>query len=556
MRTCYLVIVCFLIYTGCTATSAQELKVACVGNSITFGAGIADQVNDSYPAQLQKLLGESYTVLNAGNSGRTMLKKGDYPLWVEPEFKAAIEMVPDVVVILLGTNDSKPQNWEFKDEYVPDYISMIDTFRTVNSDVDIYACLPPPAFSVQWGIRDSIITTDIIPMIRKIADSTNVDTIDFYQPFIDRNVLFPDDIHPSAEGAWEMARIVYHAMTGKSVTEIQDVDVAKGKPVTAISFDMCTSPEALVDGDPRSKWSCKSSGAAVVDLDAVESIDLFQTDFGEEGAAFGQYYTIEVSTDSIEWQMAVDKSEGGDASVRIAVDRTMPMDARFVKLTPIGPVTGVRESVGAYEFRVMRSAPLHAPALYIDDIEPGSRFTRYKYYVLPTFDSGYLKVVRSNDTGEPFLDIKGYRISEPQSSTGSARPDRVQRYFTKAYFDGLEVLSADTLTVDWSISAVDIQRESFLPQQLDLAQNYPNPFNASTLISYQLPNSVAVELAIYNALGKRVRTLVNAFQPAGRYSVIWGGKDDSGECVSSGLYYYRLLADKKVVQTKKSLLLR
>ena len=102
-----------LLITGlCLSLFSQEpIKVACVGNSITFGSGIPDQVNDSYPAQLQKLLGDGYKVLNCGNSGRTMLKHGDYPLWVEPEFKAAIEMVPDVVIILLGTNDSKPYNW-------------------------------------------------------------------------------------------------------------------------------------------------------------------------------------------------------------------------------------------------------------------------------------------------------------------------------------------------------------------------------------------------------------------------------------------------------------
>lgn len=555
MRTCFIVIICWLILRA-VVSAQQPVKVACVGNSITYGAGISDQVNDSYPAQLGKLLGESYTVLNAGNSGRTMLKKGDYPLWVEPEFKAAITMVPDVVVILLGTNDSKPWNWVFKNDYLPDYISMIDTFRTVNSAVAIYACLPPPAFSVQWGIRDSIITTDIIPMIRKIADSTGVDTIDFYHPFRERRTLFPDDIHPSAEGAWEMAKIVFTAMSGKSVTAIQDVNVARGKLVTAISFDNYSAPEALVDGDPRTKWSCKNSGAAVVDLGAVESIDLFLTDFGEEGALFGQYYTIEVSTDSIEWRTAVDKSEGGDASVHIAVDRVIPTDARFVRLTPIGPVTGMSETVGAYDFRVMRSAPLHAPAIYIDDIEPGSRFTRYKYNVLPTFDNGYLKVIRSNDTGEPFTDIKGYRISDPQSSSGSARPDRVQRYFTKAYFDGIEVLSADTLTVDWSISAIEIYTDLYIPDRPRLQQNYPNPFNSSTLISYQIPSSRNIELVIYNALGKRVCTVVKAFQPAGSYLIVWQGKDDSGQNVSSGLYYYRLFADHQLVHSKKMLLLR
>ena len=439
---------------------SQE-KVACVGNSITFGSGISDRVNDSYPAHLQKLLGENYTVLNCGNSGRTMLKNGDFPLWVEPEFKAAIDLSPDIVVILLGTNDSKPQNWAFKDEFVADYIAMIDTFRTINPDVDIYACLPPPAFSVQWGIRDSIITTDVIPMIRQIADSVKVDTIDFYTPFINGNSLFPDDIHPNAEGAWEMAKIVYTALTGKTLTEIQDVDLASGKAVQAIDPDNSSLPDALVDGDWQTRWSSYQSGnAVVVDLGALESVDLFVTDFGPEGVEQGLYYKIQVSTDMATWNVAVDKSEGADASVRIAVDPIQPTDARYVKLTALGPVSGTSDTVYVYDFRVLQNAPVHAPAIYIDDIQPSSRFTRYKYHVVPATDNGFIKVVRSNDLGEPFTDIKGYRASATQSASGSARPERVQRYYTKAYYDGVEVLSSDTLIVDWSISAVKANRDS------------------------------------------------------------------------------------------------
>jgi lysophospholipase L1-like esterase len=532
---------------------AQPAKIACVGNSITEGSGIPDKVNDSWPAQLQKLLGDEYTVLNAGHSGRTMLKKGDFPLWVEPAFKNAVEMVPDIVFILLGTNDSKPWNWEFKNEFVPDYLSMIDTFRVVNPDVQIYACLPPPAFSVQWGIRDSVITTDQIPMLRHIADSVQVDTVDFYTPFIERNALFPDDIHPNAEGSWEMAKVAYKTMTGNDVTQIQDVDVARGKMAVSTSNSLPCDP--ILDGDWRTGWMCANGGSVDIDLGVVESIDLFVTDFGETGKEFGQYYKIEISTDSTTWNVAVDKTEGADSTLRMAVDRIQPTDARFVRLTLVGPVTGTNETSTVNDVRIFRTAPVHAPAFYIDNIEPKSKFTRFEYFLIPTNDSGYLKAVRSSNLDDPFLDLKGYRTSELQSGMASVRPENVIRYFTKAYVDGVEVLSADTLSVDWSISSVE-ENSTGVPQEFMLNQNFPNPFNPYTMITYVIPISGNVDVSIFNTIGKRVKILVKANQIAGLHSLFWNGQDERGHNVASGLYYYRLNVDGHVVQTRKMVLLR
>ena len=183
-------------------------RVACVGNSITYGHGINNPTLDSYPSQLGMLLGNGYEVKNFGVSGRTMLKKGNYPIWNEDLFQQALEYKPNIIIILLGTNDSKPQNWIYKDEFIPDYIAMIDTFRQVENEPIIYACYPPPSFDTTWGIRDSIVTTDMIPMIDKIIDSVGVSLIDFHSPLVDKEFLFPDYIHPSVEGSWEMAKIV------------------------------------------------------------------------------------------------------------------------------------------------------------------------------------------------------------------------------------------------------------------------------------------------------------------------------------------------------------
>jgi lysophospholipase L1-like esterase len=159
--------------------SAEEpIRIACVGDSITFGAAIKDRKKNCYPAQLQTTLGDAAIVKNFGNSGSTMLKKGDKPYWRQKEFKAAMEFAPQVVVIKLGTNDTKPQNWKHSAEFDGDYKAMIAEFKALPSKPRIYVCLPVPAFPERWGIKDSVITEEIIPATRKIAEATGASLID------------------------------------------------------------------------------------------------------------------------------------------------------------------------------------------------------------------------------------------------------------------------------------------------------------------------------------------------------------------------------------------
>jgi acyl-CoA thioesterase I len=186
----------------------SQIKVACVGNSITFGATITNRQHYSYPAQLDSFLGEGWEVKNFGISGTTMLKNGDRPYWKQKAFTNAKDYNPDVVIIKLGTNDTKPQNWKFKNEYVADYTSMIDEFRTLPSKPMIFICFPVPAFPEYWGIRDSIIRADVIPLIKEVAKKNHVKIINLYKPLKKHADWFPDKIHPNAAGAGLMANVI------------------------------------------------------------------------------------------------------------------------------------------------------------------------------------------------------------------------------------------------------------------------------------------------------------------------------------------------------------
>jgi len=189
------------------------VRIAFVGNSITYGYGLDHPRTESYPMQVGAILKEKYgdtcVIGNFGNSGRTMLKKGDLPLWVEKEYANAITFRPHIVVILLGTNDSKPQNWDsYSSEFYGDYKTMVDTFAKINPNAIIYACFPPKAFASTWDINDSVIKNGVIPEIDKVIANTNANLIDFYTPLQDSVNLFFDKIHPSLEGAKVMGKIV------------------------------------------------------------------------------------------------------------------------------------------------------------------------------------------------------------------------------------------------------------------------------------------------------------------------------------------------------------
>jgi lysophospholipase L1-like esterase len=199
------------LYAQDTNGSAA-IKVACIGNSITFGSGIEDRAKDSYPAVLGRILGSGYDVKNFGVSGRTLLKNGDYPYWKEAAFLSAIAFNPDIVIIKLGTNDSKPQNWKFKDEFEKDYGDLIETFKKLPANPKIYICRPVPAFQIKWGINDSVIVNGMIPMIENVSREKSVNIIDLYTPFKGEGRVFPDGIHPNAEGAAMMAKEIFKAI--------------------------------------------------------------------------------------------------------------------------------------------------------------------------------------------------------------------------------------------------------------------------------------------------------------------------------------------------------
>ncbi len=190
--------ICFLMVLPLSA----KTKIACVGNSITFGYGIANRETNSYPAQLQALLGDEYEVQNFGISGATIFsyvknKKNN-------RYQASIDFNPDIVIIKLGTNDSKQAYTEQFNDFETNYKSLIKSYQDLPSSPRIILVTPVRCYRTdEAAIYDPRIVKQIIPAIERVAYDTRVEIIDGHSIFEEEvdEALMPDHLHPSAAGA-------------------------------------------------------------------------------------------------------------------------------------------------------------------------------------------------------------------------------------------------------------------------------------------------------------------------------------------------------------------
>lgn len=193
------------------------VKVACIGDSITEGVGA--EKGKSYPSQLQEMLGNQWKVSNFGVSGRTLLKKGDYPYWKEGKYQAALKSEPDAVIIMLGTNDTKPQNWKHEAEFVADYTELVKSFQALPSKPRVYVCRPVPVPEPgNFGINEKN-NKEWIKRIDKLAKDMDLGVIDMHDALEKHPEMLPDKVHPDTAGAGEMAKAACKALTGKKAPE-------------------------------------------------------------------------------------------------------------------------------------------------------------------------------------------------------------------------------------------------------------------------------------------------------------------------------------------------
>ena len=191
--------------------------VVCIGDSITYGSGvILTRETEAWPALLEAELGENWQVLNYGLNGRTLLHDGDAPYIREGFWQKALNAEAEICIIMLGTNDSKPQNWDgHAGVYREDYLALITTYREKHPDTEIWLMQPPKCFPerstgrIVYNISDDNIREEICGIVAEVAEETRCGLINLYTLTEDHPEWFADGVHPNAEGNRHIAEEVF-----------------------------------------------------------------------------------------------------------------------------------------------------------------------------------------------------------------------------------------------------------------------------------------------------------------------------------------------------------
>lgn len=277
-----IVLAAAMVSSAMVSSAFAAGKVACVGNSITYGYGIESWPDQtSYPHHLQGMLREnapSDTVENFGVSSLTVRKDDQASYWKGHRFAPAIEFAADTVIIELGTNDSKAytqwstsaQNAAVDSAITADFEALIDTFQ-VKSKPHIFICLAPYVNNVNWNILDSVVVSRVNPAILRAGIEKGVNVIDLHSRFsaLDNPSWYLEDmVHPSVEGAKHLAEIVYAhlQMDTLHVTQVDNLTLRAPK---GFGFQWYKNGKML-EGDTLETLAIKSVGKYKVSVKVDE----------------------------------------------------------------------------------------------------------------------------------------------------------------------------------------------------------------------------------------------------------------------------------------------
>jgi hypothetical protein len=199
----------FVFFTS--QSSPEKVRVACVGDSLTQST--------SYPYYLWMLLGTAnYSLRNFGAGSTTISLNTETPYMNTSTFEEAIEFQPDIVVVMLGTNDAQPNLKPNNATLTRDYIKLINAFQALPSKPEVWIALPPPIYSNQTSVMDAqYFKQTVIPCIQRAAEQTSSKTIDVYSALLGHPNYYKDDgIHIANAGAEIVAQTVYRALTGQN----------------------------------------------------------------------------------------------------------------------------------------------------------------------------------------------------------------------------------------------------------------------------------------------------------------------------------------------------
>ena len=187
------------------------IKVACIGDSITWGFTLLNPWKQSYPALLQEKLGDGYEVRNFGYNDASARFDADTPYVTKRVYRESLEWAPDIVLLMLGTNDTKTRNWD-PEIFRRDYRRIIDSYRSLPSRPRIILIAPIRIFPIMGipilGVHPDTMEEGVRPAIHETAEAEGLELVDLYDLF-DDTTYCRDGVHPQRTGAQMLAEAIY-----------------------------------------------------------------------------------------------------------------------------------------------------------------------------------------------------------------------------------------------------------------------------------------------------------------------------------------------------------
>ena len=213
-----------LLPAGAVSAADTPIRVACVGDSITYGHNPASssgqpRITNNWATLLGNKLGSDYAVTNYGVSGTTVMKNGDSPYWNQSAYRNSMSANPDIVIIMLGTNDSKPANWAKKDQFAGDFEALIEGYQNLSTHPTVYVATCATAYNNgAFSIVPAVVDEEIVPLEKQIAKAMGCTVIDVNAATKNMPENFPDNIHPNAAGHEVIASAVYDVLNAPAST--------------------------------------------------------------------------------------------------------------------------------------------------------------------------------------------------------------------------------------------------------------------------------------------------------------------------------------------------
>ncbi len=195
----------------------DTIRIACIGDSIT--EKIPYFAEDRYPEQLGGRLGAGYSVRNFGAIGYTVQKNADKPYWNHRYFQLSSEFAPSIVFIMLGTNDTKPQNWVGPGKFSSDYRELILHYQSLASRPRIILMTPPSVFLLKGRTElpakmNATHVATVVGIVKQLGAELGLSVIDINSITAPRPEFFQaDGVHPDGKGERLIADAVYAELT-------------------------------------------------------------------------------------------------------------------------------------------------------------------------------------------------------------------------------------------------------------------------------------------------------------------------------------------------------